>query len=143
MYAVTSGFFPIGEISGGLVVQRTHVTPPRLLSLHARGVVEPGRLIEAASAVSGSSASAETISAVCTLHRLATFPHSSEPATIEPKNTIWCTAMPRALMKLGSIICTEAPLLAITVIQQAPIRVTTMPTTSGVIASAATSVATA
>jgi hypothetical protein len=37
-----------------------------------------------------------------------------------PKNTIWCTAMPRARMKLGRIICTDAPLLAITVIQQAP-----------------------
>ena len=51
--------------------------------------------------------------------------------------------MPRARMKLGRIICTEAPLLAITVIQQAPLRVTTMPTTIGVMSSAATSVAAA
>src|SRR3954452_22951602 len=141
MYADTSRFFPTEEIFTRLVVHRTHERTARLLpgraypaaAPHARGVVEPGRRIVAASAVSGSSASDETISAVCTLHWSAILPHSIEPTTIAPKNTIWCTAMPRARMKLGRIICTEAPLLAITVIQQAPFRVTTMPTTSGVI----------
>ena len=60
-----------------------------------------------------------------------------------PKNTIWCTAMPRARMKLGRIICTEVPLLAITVIQQAPVTAMQTPKTTGVMTSAAISVAAA
>ena len=51
---------------------------------------------------------------------VAILPQNSEPTTMAPKNTIWCTAMPRARMKLGRIIWTAVPLLAITVIQQAP-----------------------
>src|SRR5262249_26133513 len=70
----------------------------------ARGNVERGSRIEAASSVSGASVTLDTTSAVGTPHRSATLPHSSEPATIAPKNTIWCTAMPRARMKLGRII---------------------------------------
>jgi hypothetical protein len=63
MYADTSGFFPIDEISGGLVVQRTHLRRTSDALSQARGTVEPGSRIDAARIVSGSSASAATISA--------------------------------------------------------------------------------
>src|SRR5262249_13479582 len=107
----------------------------------ARGNVERGSRIEAASSVSGASVTLDTTSAVGTPHRSATLPHSSEPATIAPKNTIWCTAMPRARMKLGRIIWTAVPLLAMTVIQQAPETVRQRPNTTGVMVSAAINVA--
>src|SRR5690349_6387470 len=100
MYADTSRIFPVGKIFRRLVVHTTHRAAEKFPA-HARGVVEPGRRIDAASAVSGTSASAERSNAVCTLHRVATFPHNIEPITIDPKSTIWCTAMPRARMKFG------------------------------------------
>src|SRR5476649_2026769 len=107
MYAGTSRFFPVDDFFGGLVwsvFQKTHLT-------HGRGTEEPGSRMDAASTVSGTSAIAEAIRDTWTFVRLAIFPHSSEPVTIAPKNTIWCTAMPRARMKLGRIICTAVLLL--------------------------------
>src|SRR5476651_1731967 len=99
--------------------------------------------MDAASTVSGTSAIAEAIRDTWTFVRLAIFPHSSEPVTIAPKNTIWCTAMPRARMKLGRIICTAVLLLAFTIIQHAPEKVMQMPKTTGCITSAPIAVATA
>ena len=96
---------------------------------YARGSEERGNRIDAASTVKGTSAPAEISSAVCVPSSVANLPHISEPTTIEPKNTIWCIAMPRARMKLGRIICTDAPLLAMTVIQQAPESAMQAPTT--------------
>src|SRR5476649_3008562 len=139
MYAGTSRFFPVDDFIGGLVwsvFQRTHLT-------HGRGTEEPGSRMDAASTVSGTSAIAEAIRETWTFVRLAILPHSSEPVTMAPKNTIWCTAMPRARMKLGRIICTAVMLLALTIIQQAPEKVMQMPKTTGCITSAPIAVDTA
>ena len=78
--------------------------------------------------VSGTSAIAETISDACVPNSVASLHHISEPATMAPKNTIWCTAMPRARMKLGRIACTAVLLLAMTVIQHPPAMVMQPPT---------------
>ena len=81
MYAVTRRFFPVGRIFGGLVwsvFPRTHFG-------HGRGADEPGKRIDAASTVSGTSEIAEAISATRTFDTLAIFPQSSEPVTMAPK----------------------------------------------------------
>ena len=63
MYAVTSRFFPVEKILGGVVVQTTHLGPGKFPTAHARGVVDPGKRIDAASTVSGISMSEEETSA--------------------------------------------------------------------------------
>src|SRR5258708_10832276 len=54
-----------------------------------RGTGEPGKRIDAASTVKGTSAAAETISEACLPNSEAVFPQNSEPPTLSPKTTIW------------------------------------------------------
>src|SRR6516164_11082756 len=97
MYAVTRRFFPVGKNFEALVVQRSHRS-------HTRTRVGAGIRIDAARIVQGTRVIAETTRAVWTPNRVANFPHNSEPSTMAPKNTIWCTAIPLARMKLGRSI---------------------------------------
>ena len=88
---VTSGICPASTFS---IARDAGTTGSR----QTRGTDAPGSLIDAASTVSGTSITTEPMSAVRTSKKLAIFPHSSAPATMAPKNTIWWTAMPRARM---------------------------------------------
>ena len=51
---------------------------------------------------------------------VATCPHPTEPADMQPKNTISTMARPRARTQSGSAVCAETLRLVSTVIQPSP-----------------------